>query len=94
MVSLCYTYKVEVNGVITETKTEKAFTQFPDMAEAKKWGRTKWKFLNWPDGKSRTSHKFTHNGKTYISEGWGAKKNMPHYISHYEMTMTEEIEGV
>lgn len=89
MVVICYTYSVEKNGVITEKKTEKVFNSFPTMADAKKWGRDKWKFLRWPDNKKSIKHTFMVGEEHFLVEGWQAEKDMETYVSKFELTMTE-----
>jgi len=89
MVEICYIYSVEKNGEKKVVKTDKAFTKFPDMAEAKKWARTKWKFLRWPDNKSVSRHTFEIDGRRFIVEGWNSKKDMGVHIDHFELNMTE-----
>jgi hypothetical protein len=89
MVEICYIYSIEKDGEKKVVKTEKAFTKFPDMPEAKKWARTKWNFLRWPDKKTTSKHTLVHEGRRIIVEGWNAKKDMGVHVDHFELTMTE-----
>lgn len=89
MVEICYSYSCEKNGEKKLVKLDKAFPKFPDMTEAKKWARTKWKFLRWPEKKTISKHTLEIDGMRIIVEGWNAKKDMGVHIDHFELNITE-----
>lgn len=89
MIEICYTYKVERDGETKVISAEKAFPKFTEMNDAKKWARTKWNFLRWPEKKSKFTHTTLIDGTRIIIEGWTAKKDRGVQIDHFELTMTE-----
>lgn len=92
MVRIHYTYSSHVGEVTKSKKTEKVFRVFPDMAIARKWARDKWKFLNWPPILAEASGKIEHKNELLSFLTFRSEKNMTHYISRYEMTLTETNE--